>query len=59
MKVRRNQKSNAAEFQIIVELNIGELFFTIDAATKLRNELSNVLAVLKKEASNETRSDNV
>lgn len=55
ISVRRSQKKNATEFPIIIELNVGELFFTIRAAKELRDKLSSVLAQIKMEATNERR----
>jgi len=49
MKVRRNTKKDRAEFEVIVELNVGEFFFTERAARELRDRLSSVLAELKRE----------
>jgi len=49
MRVFRNTRKDHGEFEIIVELNIGELYFTERAARELRDRLSSILAEMKKE----------
>lgn len=48
ISVRRNERKNAESFKVIIELNIGELYFTYRAAKELRDKLSNLLADAKK-----------
>lgn len=47
MTIKENKRKNANEFPVLVEFNSGEIYFTVRAATELRDKLDSVLHNLK------------